>query len=115
MLSTLISALVFAVPIVIFLALQFMAQANRRRGHWPQPKPPPEPAGATPRKRTRARARVRPVGGEPSCDRNLTHALLTLVGARDSCRSCAELRKAAPAAPVDFLAEAERIVKEAQE
>jgi len=113
MLSALISTLVFVVPIAIFLVLQFMAQANRRRSHWPQPKPTPEPGAAAPRKR--ARARVRAIGGEPSCDRFLTHALLTVVGARDSCRTCAELRKSPPAEPVDFLAEAERIVKEAQE
>ena len=121
MLSTIISILIFIVPIAIFLAVQYFSQASRQKGHWPQPgkserdTPEPSPDQERPQPAARQRkTRVRTPRG-PSCGREVSHALLTLVGARDSCKSCAALRAEASNEPIELLAEAERIANEAQD
>ncbi|MFQ5381047.1 MAG: hypothetical protein ACE5EF_05435 [Dehalococcoidia bacterium] len=113
--------MIFIVPIAIFLAVQYFSQAGRQKGHWPQPRQQeqstPESAEAestTPPRARRRKTRVRTPRG-PDCGREVTHVLLTLVAARDSCRYCAALRAEHPKEPIDLVAEAERIANEAQD
>lgn len=126
MLSTIVSILIFVVPIAVFLAVQFFSQQSRNKNHWPGPKttdeagetdearpgaaPTPGPTAAIPRK-----TRARPVRG-PNCGREFTHAFLTIIGSRDSCKHCAALKNdKRPNEPIDLLAEAERIANDAQD
>jgi hypothetical protein len=98
------SFLIFVVPVLIFLGVQAWAAWERNS--------PRDPAGGRVARPPRRKAKSRPASSTGDCGRAGTHLLLTLAGARSSCRHCAGLP---PTSDIDAVAEAERIISEAKE
>jgi hypothetical protein len=114
-LNTIISILIVVIPVGIFLAIQFASQREQNKNHWPQPKKTEaEPDKESPKGGPVRKAKAKTFSG-PSCGRHFAHAMLTVVGARGSCKHCAALPRKEPAQITDLLAEAERIVNEKQD
>ncbi len=86
--DTIISILILVVPVAVFLAIRFANQQGSNKYHWPRPKKVETPESNMPT--TTKRAEAKTVSG-PSCGRDVTHAMLTIIGARNSCKHCAAL------------------------